>query len=132
LKTCLIVIFLFPIFLFAQANNLELNKSVNGIITSNEGTYLVIDEGLILIRKTDPYEEYYRRIYKDSTIVNPNTEFKDDFNLNIIPFFLLSINHHRINFDQPLQLGLFIQLQRSNQFNLTPYGKSIVDSLLKP
>ena len=80
------------------------------------------------INETSPYTKYYRAIYKDSTIINPNTELKEDFHLNIIPFLSPSINEHRIDFNEPLQLGLFIQLNGSNGFNLSPYTKELIDS----
>jgi hypothetical protein len=120
---------LFPLHLFAQDNSYDMNKSVTGIVTSNEGVYLILKKGLTQISQIDPYEEYYRAIYNDSTIINPNTELKTEFNLNIIPFISPTIKQHKIVFEEPLNLGFFVQINQLGGMNLTPYAKEYLDSL---
>ncbi|MCB9247500.1 MAG: hypothetical protein H6613_02655 [Ignavibacteriales bacterium] len=61
------------------------------------------------ITENDSYIEYYKNIYNDSTIVNPNTEIKNNINLNIIPFLSPQINQQKYDFSEPLQMGIFIQ-----------------------
>ncbi len=120
---------LLPFHLFAQDISFDLSEDVTGIVTSNEGVYLVLKEGLTQIKQTNPYAEYYRAIYNDSTIINPNTELKTEFNLNIIPFISPTLKQHKIDFEEPLNLGVFIQMNQMGGIILTPYAQEIVDSL---
>ena len=130
MKKTFFFLVLFPLFLFSQEILPDLDRNVNGIINTSEGAYLILEEGLTQISKTNAYTEYYRRIYNDSTIVNPNTELKEEFNLNIIPFLSPSINeYNRIDFQDSQQLRLFIQLNDNSGYSLTPYAEEIFDSL---
>jgi hypothetical protein len=113
----------------AQNDSIELDEKVTGIIVSDEGTYLILNQGLIQIFKTDIYAEYYRQIYKDSTLVNPNTELKDDFSFTIIPYLAPSTFQDRIDFSEPINLGIFLQLNRSGEYQFTSFGESYIDSI---
>lgn len=64
--------------MFAQKKDTALNEKVLGVVINGGAYYLNTSNGLIKInsRENDPYEEYYREIYNDSTIINPNTELK--------------------------------------------------------
>lgn len=132
MKKSILIFLFFTILLFAQENTQDLNKNVTGLILSDQGVFLLLGDEYILLEKADPYEEYYRKIYNDPTIVNPNTELKEEFNLGIIPFLSPSISQsNRIDFNEPHELGLFLRLNESNNFNLTPYARTVVDSLFK-
>lgn len=132
MKKSILIFLFFTILLFAQENTQDLNKNVTGLILSDKGVFLVLGDEYILLEKADPYEEYYMKIYSDPTIVNPNTELKEEFNLSIIPFLSPSISQsNRIDFNEPHELGLFLRLNESNNFNLTSYARTVVDSLFK-
>jgi len=74
--------------------------------------------------------QYYRKIYNDTTISNPNTEIKNDYSLNIIPYVVLSTeNLNEYNFAEPIKFGLFFQPDVNNQYHLSKYGKDLLDSL---
>lgn len=129
MKNILLILFFFPCLLFSQFDSNDLEKTVIGVITSNEGDYLILNEGLIRISTTDNYLEYYKAIYNDSTVVNPNTEIKEDFNLNLIPFIIPNNKNKRIDFSEPLSLGVFLHIKDENYYFLTEFGESIIDSL---
>jgi hypothetical protein len=115
--------------LIAQNYAIDLDEKVNGILTSDEGTYLILNQGFMQISKIDIYTEYYRQIYNDSTLVNPNTELKDDFSLTIIPYLTPSTFNDRIDFSEPINLGFFIQLNKSGEYEFTSFGEPYIDSL---
>ncbi len=125
----LILFIFFPFLSIAQNDSIELDEKVTGIIVSDEGTYLILNQGLIQIFKTDIYTEYYRQIYKDSTLVNPNTELKDDFSFTIIPYLAPSTFKDRIDFSEPINLGIFLQLNKSGEYQFTSFGESYIDSI---
>ena len=129
LKKLLFIFILSPIFLFSQENIFNENEIIYGIITSEKGTYLVLEKGLMRITENDSYIEYYKNIYNDSTIVNPNTEIKNNINLNIIPFLSPQMNQQKFDFSKPLQMGIFIQTDEFGFLNLTPYAKEYLDSI---
>ena len=83
LKKIFLSIILLPVFLFAQENPYKDNL-VTGVVTSNEGTFLVLENGYIPIEQNDIWKEFYQRIYKDTTISNPNTELKNGYSINIL------------------------------------------------
>lgn len=120
---------LFPIFLLAQENKLDLERNISGVITTSQGVYLVLDEGLMQINKTDLYIEYYRKIYNDSTLINPNTVFNSEFDFNIIPYIIPDTEQQNIDFSEPLKVGLFIQINESGKYDLTHYANTLIDSL---
>ena len=128
LKSLIVLIF-FPFLLIAQNYAIDLDEKVNGILTSDEGTYLILNQGFMQISKTDIYTEYYRQIYNDSTLVNPNTELKDDFSLTMIPYLSPSTFNDRIDFSEPINLGIFLQLNKSGEYEFTNFGESYIDSL---
>lgn len=131
MKILLIILFSFPFILQSQVTENDNGQMVHGIMTSNGIAYLVLNKGFIEIDETNLYTEYYRKIYNDSTLTNPNTIIKQDFNLNIIPFILPDANTKKINFSEPLNIGLFINFNESGVYNLTTYANEIIDSLIK-
>lgn len=106
------------------------DQNVYGFLESDGKTYFVLQEGYLLLKNNDDYIEYYHKIYNDSTITNPNTEIKSEYSVNFIPYLLPSQNDNKINFDKPKNLGVLIQLNKSNEYILTNYGANLVDSLI--
>ena len=129
MKKYLFIIILIPFFCVAQGNSFNFEQNVTGIISRGEGTYLILEQGFIKLSQTDIYTEYYRQIYKDSTLVNPNTELKDDFSFTIIPYLAPSTFKDRIDFSEPLKLGIFLQLNKSGEYQFTSFGESYIDSI---
>lgn len=129
MKTYILLFSIITICSFAQGNSIILDQEVTGIITSNERTYLTTKQGIVQISKTNIYTEYYKEIYKDSTIINPNTEMKEDYDLSIIPFISPNLEDNRIDFNRPLKLGIFLQAKGENKYYLTPFAQQFIDSL---
>lgn len=126
----LIIFIFFPIWLFAQENYLNKDENIYGIITSENGTYLILDKGLMQFSKYDPYLEYYRMVYNDSTLINPNTEIKEEFNFKIVPFLAPNFSQQKIDFKEPQKLGLFLQTNEFGGMNLTKYAEQYLESLI--
>ncbi len=131
MKKYLILLFFYSICSYSQIDSNDLNQNVTGIITTGDDTYLILEEGFIQINKIDIYTEYYRQIYNDSTIINPNLELKEDFNFNIIPYISPDLEQYKFDFNQPINLGVFLQPKGTGQFYLTPFTEEIIDSLNK-
>ena len=131
MKILLIILYFLPFLLQSQVVEYDNEQMVHGIMTSSNGAYLVQDKGFIAIDETNLYTEYYREIYNDSTLINPNTIIKQEFNLNILPFILPDSKTKKINFSEPLNIGMFLQLNESGTYNLTTYANEIIDSLIK-
>jgi len=73
----LLVIILFAVSSFGQTKILDLVKDadvrVTGFVIQQGIKLLLTEKGMIPLNSEDPWQDYYRIIYKDSTIVNPNT-----------------------------------------------------------
>jgi hypothetical protein len=128
LKFILLLLLFISSQLFSQEIK-NLDQSVVGMVTSNEGTFLILENGYLQISRNDSYIDYYRKIYKDSTIVNPNTEIKSDYNINFIPYLSPAQNNNKIDFSQPMNLGILIQFNKSKDLQLTNFGENLIDSL---
>ena len=91
MKKSLIILFIFiAATAFAQKAEKpsDLNYEVFGLVINGSNYFLNTDQGLVKINnEADPFEEYYRKIYNDSTIVNPNTELKPSGYNSAIIFF---------------------------------------------
>lgn len=125
MKTIIIILF-FTIPFFAQELT---NKFVEEIIYSGDEIFLMVDDGFLKINQTDSYEEYYRKIYNDSTITNPNTILNSNVDLNIIPFINLSSKTKKHRFKNPLELGVFLSPNAPNGYIITPYAQGLIDSI---
>jgi len=128
LKFILLLLLFISSQLFSQEIK-NLDQSVVGMVTSNEGTFLILENGYLQISRNDSYIDYYRKIYKDSTIVNPNTEIKSDYNINFIPYLSPTQYNNKIDFSQPMNLGILIQFNKSKDLQLTNFGENLIDSL---
>ena len=91
MKKNLFILFIFiSTIAFAQKaeKSSDLNYQVLGIVINGGNYFLNTDKGLVKINnEEDPFEEYYRKIYNDSTIINPNTEIKPIGFYSSINFF---------------------------------------------
>lgn len=125
MKTLILTV-LFAIPIFAQDLG---NKFVEGIVYSGNEIFLMVDGGYLKTNQTDYYEEYYRKIYNDSTITNPNTVLSNDIDLNIIPFINLSHKAKMHRFQNPLSLGVILYAQDKNSYSLTPFAHKLIDSI---
>jgi hypothetical protein len=127
-KKILLALFV-AVSIIAQEDSAIENKYVTGILSTSDGVYLILEDGFLRINEIDPYEEYYRMIYNDSTIVNPNTIISGDFEWNVIPFLVNSHTRRRINLEDPLLVGALIQINEQNQTFLSTYAQNLIDSL---
>ena len=80
-----------------QISKGDLNEQVLGYFLYGNNTYLVTPKGYIALNPSDvnkQYEDYYRQVYKDSTIINPNFVVEPQGSENgmhfIMPFLDLS------------------------------------------
>lgn len=99
------------------------------MINSNDEIYLILENGYLKLESDEAYIEYYKQIYNDSSITNPNTEIKENYSVNFFPYLIPTQNDYKIDFEQPMNLGILIQLSKSEKLNLTNYGRNIIDSL---
>jgi hypothetical protein len=132
MKKYLILLLLYPFLFFGQDDSFNFEQNVTGVITTSEGTYLILEQGFIKMPQTDMYTEYYRQIYNDSTLTNPNTELKSEFGLDIIPYIITDSHQKRIDFTEPLKIGIFVKLNESGKLNFTSDFREIIDSLSCP
>ena len=129
MKTILILI-CFTTIIFAQDNELDPNIPISGVINSIDGIYLIYDHGFIQLDQNDTYEEYYRKIYNDSTIVNPNTIIQGNYNLSFIPYLnFQNKQYEEYTLDEPLKFGHLIQINPHGSYKITEFGHHILDSL---
>jgi hypothetical protein len=128
MKKIIFLIILPVIQFFAQDLEIQ-NKWVEGILYLDNETYLILEEGYLQIPNSDPYEEYYRKIYNDSTIVNPNTEIINEINFNLIPFINQSGNSKSKYFNQHKELSHFFNFGSAGEIYLSPKALRIIDEL---
>ena len=132
MKRYLYIIILIPFLCFGQTESFDFEQNVTGIVSTSEGSYLIVKQGFIKISEANIYTEYYRTIYNDSTLINPNTEIKSDHGLNIIPFILPNQKQRRIDFKEPYNIGVFVRMNENGKLNITSDGSDLIDSLLIP
>ena len=134
MKVILTIVYLFvlPLAIFAQSDTTEYNKLKNeqvlGFINDANGKIIVTDKGYFLIKSKDPYQEYYRRIYKDSTIVNPNKVINgNNFEVNFIPIIYnknLLNGFHR--FHRKFNLGEIITISKLGKLTVTQQAIPVI------
>ncbi|GBD91712.1 hypothetical protein BMS3Abin04_02444 [bacterium BMS3Abin04] len=88
------------------------NQSVNstdgfyGLIQNGNQYFLVGEKGSLQLNKQNAFQKYYRKIYSDSTIRNPNFIFQSDnefSELPILPFIYIDgrkFNHKKRKFQK--------------------------------
>jgi len=113
---------------YAQAK-INPNEEIIGVILTDNNPVLITKTGYYQIQnRKDKWEEYYQKIYNDSTIINPNTELKENYTINISPFVLSdSENYQKYYFEKPLKLGMLIEIGENNNYSFTTFGKNIID-----
>lgn len=121
--TILLLSSIYPIFAQRIGVN-DLDETVLGIILYGNATYLVTPKGYLNVVEEDintKYENYYREIYGDSTIVNPNrviTPANDSSLMNfIVPFIGIgSENEYMNEIPEGLTLVDFISMNEKGEF----------------
>lgn len=129
-----IILFCLPGKIFGQYNfeGIDLQDSTIGLLQDGNIFYLITKDKYFALSINDPFDEYYKKIYGDSTLINPNTELKENFNISIIPF--INTNNelqNQFTFDEPVKIGLLLQFDKSNELKLTDYGIKFLNSLLR-
>lgn len=128
----LFIFFITSTFVIAQDLNFEDDNLVTGVVSTQRGIFLVLEEGFLQLKETDDYEKYYRKIYNDTTIVNPNTILESDYNFEIIPFIAKEVEEQQsIDFQVPHKIGLFIKLNKNKKYKLTATAEEIIKKLKK-
>lgn len=83
--------------LFAQNQKLDLAKDGNvltqGLLIEKGIKFLVTDKGFMPVNSEDPWQDYYRMIYKDTTITNPNTLINHNSESNFVFFPAFDIDY---------------------------------------
>ncbi|MBI9070358.1 MAG: hypothetical protein JEY94_02100 [Melioribacteraceae bacterium] len=68
------LLFLTATLIFPQeTDNKLLNQKIKAIARANQNVYLILDDKAVKMDINKVYEEYYKTIYQDTSIVNPNT-----------------------------------------------------------
>lgn len=78
--------------LVIDSSAVDLDDRVNALVIYGNNKYLNTENGLIFLTGKDPYEEYYRMIYSDSTITNPNTVIEPNGSANSMFYFIPPID----------------------------------------
>ena len=132
IKNTLIILFLFFSSFSYSQNKVKSDEEIIGFIITNSTPIIITNTGYYKLEKkeNDKWLEYYQKIYNDTTIINPNTEIKNDYAFNIIPFVFSSTEmQNQYNLEEPVKFGMFFQIDMNGQYRLSGYGKNILDSL---
>ncbi len=123
--------FTFLLYPLYSQSKINYDEEIIGIIITESYPLVITNTGYYKIQsKKNKWQEYYRKIYKDSTIVNPNTEIKGNFTINFVPYVLSdNKNFQKYYFEEPLKFGMLISVGEDNNYSLTNYGLRIFDSL---
>ena len=121
----------------------KLNYKVLGLILNGGSYYLHTDNGLIKInqKERDPFEEYYQKIYNDTTIQNPNTEIRYSDYGSAINFFNPAIDisqwaQEYSNFEGEMYLYDFMEIDQYGNYVFKPgviglINKEIINENIK-
>ncbi len=132
MKKAFFLLIFFPLIIMSQDLTYEEENFVTGIVLTDKGVFLLLQDGFLELEKTDKFEEYYRKIYNDSTIVNPNTILENTYNINLIPVITQTINpNNSIKLDVPRKLDFFLQHISNKEYKLTSTAKEIIKQLSK-
>lgn len=129
-RTIILLIFMFAANAVAQESGKHeiLKNQVYGIVTSGNSYFLSTDSGYVLINvknNSDPWQEYYRKIYNDTTIQNPNTVLQfSDFDSGIKYFNpavdLSQWSDKYETFGNKLYLYDFMELDENGNYTFKP------------
>ncbi|HED07988.1 MAG TPA: hypothetical protein ENI57_07725 [Ignavibacteria bacterium] len=117
----------------------KLDKQVFGYVINNNRIYLVTDNGFLSVYKNNKtnkqWEDYYREIYNDSTIVNPNTIINTNLgstSLNyIIPININNWVKQKYSFKDDVYLYDFIRIDSSGNYYYMPGVLRIIGNYKK-
>ena len=118
-------------------NSEELNTPVLGYVIHNGQTFIATGKGFVPIGKNqdinNSWQDYYRKIYNDSTIVNPNTvigEQKQQIPMQFLaPVDISKWTSQSFSFTKQLYLYDFIQIDSTGNFVYKPGVLGILGSL---
>ncbi len=137
------MLYILTINLLGQTNRTirknDLNTKVYGYVISESGEYISTAKGLLLINNTkdstDKWQKYYREVYGDSTIINPNTvigEQKQQMPIQfLVPVDITKRTNQSFSFSKQLYLYDFMQVDSIGNYNYKPGIMSIIGSLEK-
>lgn len=85
--------------IYSQTKVLDLIQDgdllVSGLIVYGKTQFLVTDQGYLPLNTKDPWQAYYRMIYQDSTIINPNTLLNNNSKSNFLFFPAVDIDYQK-------------------------------------
>jgi len=118
-------------------NREELNTPVLGYVIHNGQTFIATGKGFVPIKKkkntNDNWQDYYRKIYNDSTIVNPNTvngEQKQQIPMQFMaPVDISKWTGQSFSFTKQLYLYDFIQIDSTGNYVFKPGVLGILGNL---
>lgn len=120
-------------------NKEELNTHVLGYAVHNGQTFIATEKGFIPLYKhqneNDSWQDYYRKIYNDSTIVNPNTvigEQKQQIHIQFfVPIDMSNWVSQSFSFTKQLYLYDFMQIDSAGNLSYKPGVLGILGGLNK-
>jgi len=129
------------IILYAQNSRTSqsnyLNTRVYGYVIYDGHDYLATEKGFLPVNSNqnsnEKWQDYYRKIYGDSTIVNPNTIIGENNSQFPIQFFMpLDVNawtNKQYSFTDQMYLNNFMQIDSNGKYNYQPGVLGIIGSL---
>ncbi|MEE9429421.1 MAG: hypothetical protein V3V16_00140 [Melioribacteraceae bacterium] len=128
----IIILLIFSSFLNAQSINIE--EKVIGIVVSNSSPIIVTESNYFQLQKkeNDVWLDYYQKIYNDTTLTNPNLELKSESNLFIIPIVGFDYSNENFNrFNSNYLLKDIIVTNNFGNYILSPQGEKLVKPFVK-
>lgn len=128
----LLIIYSSSFFLLAQnkknKKNEKLNEKVYGYVVNNNKMYLVTDNGFLNVYSNKitnkQWGDYYRKIYNDSTIVNPNTVIETNAGSAFLNYFIpINISdwiQQKYSFKNDMYLYDFIRVDSNGNYRYRP------------
>lgn len=139
-------IFFIAIILFLKISGLgqsvspdDLNMQVRGIFFYENLSYLITEKGFIQLPDEEinsQFQEYYRKVYNDSTIVNPNTILSSGDDSQILHYILPFVNVSELGDDlialpEEFQLNNFLQQDTSGKLEYRKGVSSMVEKIIR-
>ncbi len=139
-------IFFIAIILFLKISGLaqsvspdDLNMQVRGIFFYENLSYLITEKGFIQLPDEEinsQFQEYYRKVYNDSTIVNPNTILSSGDDSQILLYILPFVNVSELGDDlialpEEFQLNNFLQQDTSGKLEYRKGVSSMVEKIIR-
>ncbi|MCP5061116.1 MAG: hypothetical protein GY936_01455 [Ignavibacteriae bacterium] len=128
------IIILLSFFSIINAQNLNIEEKVIGIVISDSAPVLVTESNYLQLKNNnsdDVWLKYYQEIYNDTTLTNPNLELKSESNLSIIP--IIDFDYSQENFSQfnsNIPLKDIIIIDNFGNYVLSSKGEELVNPFL--